>query len=419
MKRNSFYVILATISAGLTSCIVSSSNKSSSQNDSIFSCSDSIISDISVAVEIVPELEIDNFEFVFFKESAKSNTKTNFATSPVEASFAISMIANICDSDLQQQISKALKYKDLYQLNKNSRQKLRHITKQTSNTKAYLGNALWLTDNLHVNLNKNKRDSLLKYFNATIDEVDFTSDNTLTRIKKWGQNVTHGHITPSLSQIEDRCCFILTTLMYYSGYWINTFNKNETQLRTFHKYDGDTIVHMMSQTLYSEYYKTTDFKAVTLDLENNYSMLFLLPRKDITADSLISLLTTSHLSRIKNNAQLTNLQLSIPKFQINTRQDALETLKSIGFYILPSKFNEMGMDRIEKIGMDQFSKITIDESGVEASSEITMISCILSSPEEDEPQPITVRFDRPFVFLLHHNSTGAILMAGQYTGPEE
>ena len=418
MKRSILYFGIIAITIWQTSCSGSTGDKSSGQTDSISSRTDSITNAIPEVVEVLPDIELDNFEFDFFKETAKSNIKTNFATSPVGASFEISMIANICDSALQKQILKALKYEDLYRLNQNNRKLIRRITKNNSNTKAYIGNSLWLADDPRINLNPNKKDSLRQYFNATVEKVDFRSANALPKIREWGQIVTAGNITPSLSKIDDTCGFILMSLLYYSGRWIESFNENETKLRTFHKYDGDTTVNMMSHTRYAGYYRNTDFKAVTLYLEDDFSISFLLPRKGLTADSLISSLTSSNLSRIKNNSQSTNLKLSIPKFHINARQNALETFKLLGFHISPSQFNGISKNATDRIEMSQLSKISVVENGVEASSESTTISCILGWPE-DEPEPIIVTFDRPFVFLLQHNRTKAIIMAGQYVGPDE
>lgn len=418
MKRSILYFGIIAITIGLTSCSGSTGDKSSGQTDSISSRTDSITNAIPEVVEVLPDIELDNFEFDFFKETAKSNIKTNFATSPVGASFEISMIANICDSALQKQILKALKYEDLYRLNQNNRKLIRRITKNNSNTKAYIGNSLWLADDPRINLNHDKKDSLQQYFNATVDKVDFRSANALPKIREWGQKVTAGNITPSLSKIDDTCGFILMSLLYYSGHWTETFNEDATKLRTFHKYDGDTTVNMMSHTRYAGYYRNTDFKAVTLYLENDFSMSFLLPRKGLTADSLISSLTSSSLSQIKNNSTPTDIRLSLPKFEIGARQNALETLKLLGFHISPSQFNEIGKNHIDRIKMDEFSKITVDEGGAEASYEIMMNACMIGSIEP-EPEPIIVTFDKPFVFLLQHNRTNAIIMAGQYVGPDE
>lgn len=416
MKSIIHILTVAAIASLSIACSSTTKEKVYDQDNSCFECYASDTIDISVvdAPTVLSEIRLDNFDLDYFKQTALANNSRNFVISPVGTSFTIAMMANICDTPLQRQIVKALNYENLEQLNRSAAKRLKHLTKRVSGHQIYVGNSLWINSNSPVLLSAEQKDSLRVYLDASVEDIDFTSCNAHKTIQDWGQKASAGHLTPSFSSIGSDCGFIFMNLLYYSGMWNESFNINATRSRPFHGYEGDTIVNMMSLYLYTSYHSNSNFRAVSLKLKNGCTMHFLQPRKDLTTDSLIMSLNSSDIDRIKRQSKINEIQLFLPKFQIKCDHSAVETLKLLGFSLSPAQFQKIGLIHRDGIEIDQTSKISVDEDGVEASSDTHMVTCILCSPEE----PKTITFDRPFVFLLQDNQTGAIISAGQYVGPE-
>ncbi|MDE6369426.1 MAG: serpin family protein [Muribaculaceae bacterium] len=223
--------------------------------------------------------------------------------------------------------------------------------------------------------------------------------------------------------LNNDCAIAVFNLIYYAGRWNMPFNESDTKKRSFHKIDCDTIVDMMYQELRTRYYHTNKYKTVTMSLGGDNSLILILPKKGLTPKDFIATFDSSTIKRIINNSQYTDLKLFLPKFEINDQQLLLQPLEKMGIELFPSQFKEIRLwtrSRLIDMSMNQLSKFKIDEQGVEASVETKSITCILLAHyEEDEPQPIVIKFDRPFIFLLRNDKTKSLIMTGIYAGPEE
>jgi serpin B len=58
--------------------------------------------------------------------------------------------------------------------------------------------------------------------------------------------------------------------------------------------------------------------------------------------------------------------------------------------------------------------VEVNEEGTEAAAATAVVIGKPSAP----PQPKEFRADRPFVFAIRDNATGAVLFMGRYTGPK-
>jgi serpin B len=60
--------------------------------------------------------------------------------------------------------------------------------------------------------------------------------------------------------------------------------------------------------------------------------------------------------------------------------------------------------------------VEVDEKGTEAAAATGAVVTVTSAVVGDEP--IEFRADRPFLFLIRHESSGAILFIGRLVNPE-
>ena len=73
-------------------------------------------------------------------------------------------------------------------------------------------------------------------------------------------------------------------------------------------------------------------------------------------------------------------------------------------------------DRGTYIGlMKQVARIKLNEEGTEAAA-VTVIAIDYAAATPSEPKPLYFHANRPFLYVISEQSTGAIFFIGHYTG---
>jgi serpin B len=119
-----------------------------------------------------------------------------------------------------------------------------------------------------------------------------------------------------------------------------------------------------------------------------------------------------------NQMENTDLQLSLPKFSFGSDANLGEILPEMG---LVDAFNSQAADfspmnkRAEKQLFIQAAVhkafITVNEEGTEAGAATGISTGVTSMPE-------TLDVNSPFIFVIRHNETGAILFIGRVLDPK-
>ena len=167
----------------------------------------------------------------------------------------------------------------------------------------------------------------------------------------------------------------------------------------------------MLQNEYFLYMETEQFQAVSLMYGDSlFSMTILLPKDGNDINDLVDSLNVNSLS-----AQFysTEIELSLPKFELECKTSLNDVLKAMGMDIA---FNEALADftRINQNGglyIDEVlhkTYIKIDEEGTAAAA-VTSISVSLTSM----PETIDFRVDKPFMFIIREKHSGTILFIGK------
>lgn len=110
------------------------------------------------------------------------------------------------------------------------------------------------------------------------------------------------------------------------------------------------------------------------------------------------------------------VDLSIPKFKIEFSTSLNDIMQKMGVVSAFSEKNADFSNMFEEKGMfisDTIHKtyISVDEKGTEAAA-VTGIGMGGSSMP---PEPIEVKFNKPFTFVIRDNSNGEILFMGEYS----
>lgn len=361
----------------------------------------------------------------FLKESCSaflSGNSQNQLYSPINAYIGLSMVTELTAGQTRQQIMDVLGITDLDALRTQVSALWESVYQDNGNEICTLANALWLDDD--AKYRQEPMDALAYHYYTSVYQQDLSSSRAAKDIRAWLNNNTGGFLKDSAEslQLPEEAVLALYSTIYFQAKWQEEFSAAKNTTDTFHSPVGDTDCTFMNQKLRQmTYYWGESFGAVALGLKNGSQMWFILPDADKTVDTVLS--EGEYLDMIAapyegwENAKYMKVNLSVPKFDIQTKQD------------LRSGFQNMGITDLFQYGLADFSgafeepvfmtaanqavRVEIDEQGVKAAAYIEFPGAGAAMPPEEI---IDFVLDRPFLFVITAGG-GIPLFAGTVNQP--
>ncbi len=114
------------------------------------------------------------------------------------------------------------------------------------------------------------------------------------------------------------------------------------------------------------------------------------------------------------------VSLSLPKFEITSEVPLRETFEALRMTDAfdPAVADLSGMDGTRTLFVDNVYHqgfISVDEEGTEAAA--TTAVMVAAGSALAEPEPLEIRVDRPFIWLIRDVATGTALFIGQVVDP--
>jgi serpin B len=257
-------------------------------------------------------------------------------------------------------------------------------------------------------------------FGAAPETVDFSANPTgaLEAINGWVSERTKGLIPRILDSLPEGMALALANAVYLDADWQHPFKKGKTRPGVFHA--GDVRVDFMHQTESLRYGAGPGYRAVALPYRSStLSLLVMLPMGQ-ELGALQHSLDGRSLARIARDLTPRPVDLSLPRFHLNTDTELTNSLKKLG---MPTPFGESAnFSRITtaadlKIAfVKHAADFTVDEAGTVAAA-ATVVGVTVKSAPRLPRDAITFNANRPFLFFLRDNRTGAVLFAGRLTDP--
>ena len=151
-----------------------------------------------------------------------------------------------------------------------------------------------------------------------------------------------------------------------------------------------------------------------------YSMVILLPEQRNGLKNLLKTMDESILTKHQKERVWEDVVLYMPKYKLETDYELKPALSALGMQIPFSDdadFSGMTGNKDLKISaVIHKAFIDVDEEKTEAAA-ATAVVMKMTSMAPVERMPIEFRADHPFLFLIKHNESGAILFMGQVTDP--
>ena len=380
------------------------------------------------AIELQPQtraiLEQNNsFALNFFKVVSQDQEQDeNLFLSPYSMSAALGMLYNGAEGETKAEIAKVLGM-DGYtpeEVNSYYKELTEALLEVDPSTSLSLANAIWA--NKGITLKNSFAEVNQNYYDAEVSTLDFSLPSALQTINRWSNEKTKGTIPEILKKIEPTTIAILANAIYFNSFWITDFDKSKTANKTFHNIDGTTSsVPMMHQKqMMMEYAQMDNCGMVTLPYANEaFTMNLILPEVGEDIDALIEDLDRESWQIMRNHGAITKVTLSMPRFKVeNNLDDLADVLKAMG---MPRAFSDAAdfsamFDDVDALvsKVIQKSYISVDEAGTEAAA-VTVIVMDMTSGPPPTPEEVTMVIDRPFIFAITEQSTGAILFMGKIT----
>jgi serpin B len=301
------------------------------------------------------------------------------------------------------------------------------INPQNANYRLSTANALWAQTDYPFDQNYLKTAET--YYHGKAANLDFAGDteNSRKTINEWVSGKTAQKI-PELfaaGTLNPLTRLVLTNAVYFKGKWATPFEEMLTQEKDFTASTGAKIkCQMMNIKDDFGYAQTADYQALELPYEDSdLSMIVVLPENG-KIEAAEKELAAAGLGNVKKSLKNELVNVFLPKFKFDTSYNMNQTLAKMG---MPTAFDDANADFS---GMYDKTKtpenlyiglvihkayIDVYEEGTEAAAAtgVAMQATAVMEP----PQAKIFNADRPVIFAIVHNQTGAILFMGKVNDP--
>ena len=265
-------------------------------------------------------------------------------------------------------------------------------------------------------------DRLAENYGAGMQAVDFTDNPEASRtaINDWVAERTEDRIRDLIPQglIDPLTRLVLTNAIYFNAAWHFPFDENRTTSDPFHLAGGDRVdVPMMHQTETFNYAQDETHQTQSVELlyaGEEASLIIFLPASG-KYDPFENALSADLVSEISKRMRPMRLRLSIPSFEIRSEFRLGETLAGLGMANAfdPESADFSGMTGTKDLycsAVVHKAFVKVDERGTEAGAATGGTIGVTSMPP-------AFTADRPFIFLIRDNATGAVLFVGRVMDP--
>lgn len=262
-------------------------------------------------------------------------------------------------------------------------------------------------------------DRLATSYGAGMQIVDYktAADASRKTINDWVAARTKDRIKDLIPQgvLDASTRLVLTNAIYLKASWMLQFD--DTVAGPFTRADGSRVDAQLMHQFETLRYGTGDgYQLVAMPYAGGLSMIAIVPdagRFAAVEGALDGAKLRGSIDGMKPRA----VNLWLPKFTFRSEARLKDALGAMGMPIAFSDSADFsGMTKEESLTIDEVlhqAFIAVDEKGTEAAAATAVVMRATSAPAS----PVELRVDRPFIFAIQDDETGALLFMGRVTDP--
>ena len=361
----------------------------------------------------------NKFGFQLLKTIAATEKTDNIVISPVSVSMALAMTLNGAEGATKSEMLATLECsgKSVESLNSGYEKLLKSWTALDKNVQLQIANSIWYDSKFDVakNFIKVNKD----YFGARISGLAFKNPTAARTINSWVAENTRHKISQIVDTINPLDVMFLINAIYFKGAWEKPFDKKATTKQDFTLLDGSKKKYdMMVQTGDYFFMKNERLQMIKLDYGDGlFSMILLLPEPSVKIDELVAGMNETKMSQWIGQMKKVHGSITLPRFKIEYDKSLKNTLQQMGMRTSFTKranftgINSLGKIKISEVKHKTF--IEVNEEGTEAAAATSVRMMFMSA------RPVFRMFvNRPFVFAIQENGSGALLFLGKIVKPK-
>ena len=263
-------------------------------------------------------------------------------------------------------------------------------------------------------------------YRAGLTQLDYAKrpESARKTINNWVEDQTAGKITDIIpgGALGKDTKMVLTNAVYFKAAWQEEFKAEDTAERPFwitpEKSADVKTMHRRSKEL--NYAKLDNAQMIEMPYKDGrFSMLVLLPDKNSSVEALEAAMDAANLAQWSAAMRPAEVEIFMPKFKQESSYDLSSTLAALG---MPSAFDAgtadfsgiTGNRDMAISGVLHKTFVEVSEEGTEAAAATAVIVMRASLAPQER---VIFNADRPFVYIIRDNATGAALFIGRYARP--
>ena len=353
---------------------------------------------------------VNDFAFNAGKIIMTNSDGGNFFFSPYSIISAFGMAYAGAKGDTAKEIESALG------VNQGIHESLGGLTRDLDGS-GYVSSAnrVWVKSGLK--LRKDYTDILRLNYDSRVKQLDMKhkTEESRQEINDWVSMKTHDRIQNLLQSLDPETRMVITNAVYFSAEWANKFRKSATEPEKFDTGEGNYVeVPMMKQRRDYMYCEFDGIKVVMLPYKGHrLSMIAVLPPKE-NPDAL-KYVDAAMLEQWRDAMTVHDVDLWLPKFRTEKRYDLKSVFEALGVRLAftnEADFSGMTSDEpLKADGVIHQTFIQVDEERTEAAA-ATAIPMMLGSAMPMKKPFAVFHADRPFMYFIVDNESGAVLFMG-------
>jgi serine protease inhibitor len=354
----------------------------------------------------------NDFSFALFRRLSAAQKDGNVFTSPLSASMALGMTMNGAAGSTYDQMKSALAFGGAteQEINDGYKSLIALLRGLDPAVDVSIANSIWYRTGFPVA--QSFLDVSKSAFDAKVTALDFASPAAPTTINNWVSTATAGKIPTIIDDnIDPAQVMFLINAIYFKGSWRERFDPAETRDAQFRGVAGNQPMKLMHRDGKMGVLYTPDFIAVDLPYGNSaYTMTAMLPAQGTTVDALAASLQGTAWATWMSQIREGTADLYFPRFKLEWQRNLIPDLQSLG---MRDAFGSGADFTRLSAGGNLFINIVKQKTYVDVNEEGTEAAAVTNVGIKLVSAPASVRFDRPFLFVIRERLSGTVMFMGK------